>query len=211
MPVQTNSTTHQAKTSKPIKLAISCLLLIFIALSLLCPRGAGTAVRFSWKVLPFVLPYVVYFALAVYLHFGRAKLFEILRPEVQMELEKQQMASLTLAGFCFTSLGLLLSFYKEEIKRRDPAPHAILMFFAVALGCFISSHIILRFRGKKFYLLLSDASIDNGLWCILVGLWVFCHRTPGLEGLPIALGAAIAVYSISVCMNVYYHVTTLRD
>ena len=32
----------------------------------------------------------------------------------QIEVDKQQAASLTLAGFCFTSLSLLLSFFKES-------------------------------------------------------------------------------------------------
>jgi len=127
-----------------------------------------------------------------------------------MELEKQQMASPTLAGFCFTSLGLLISFYKEEIKRRDPGPHAILIFFAVALGCFMCSHMVLRFRGKRFYALLSDASIDNGLWCILAGLWFFCSKTSGLESLSIAFGFAIVVYIVCVGLNCYYYVSTLR-
>jgi hypothetical protein len=199
------------------KWLLGLLALIFVGVCLLFPadlvslthRLAAPAHLFV-RFIIYVLPYTLYFSLGAYLHFGKRRLFEILRDAEQMELEKQQMASLTLAGFCFTSLGLLISFYKEEIKRRDPGPHAILIFFAVALGCFMCSHMVLRFRGKRFYALLSDASIDNGLWCILAGLWFFCSKTSGLESLSIAFGFAIVVYIVCVGLNCYYYVSTLR-
>jgi hypothetical protein len=199
------------------KAIVALVALIFIGLCLACPVISTALIhrcifliRIFVRTILYVLPYALYFVLGVYLHFGKHQLFGILRDAEQMELEKQQMASLTLAGFCFTSLGLLVSFFKEEIKHRDPGPHTILIFFVVALGCFMCSHMVLRFRGRRFYALLSDASIDNGLWCILAGLFFFCMRTPGLENLSIAFDFAVAVYFICVAFNCYYYVSTLR-
>lgn len=199
---------------KPV---IGLVVLIFIGACLSWPVIWTALIQrcaLAWQLfitaIPYVLPYALYSVLGAYLHLGKHRLFDILRDAEQMELEKQQMASLTLAGFCFTSLGLLISFFKDEIKHHDPGPHAILIFFAVALGCFMCSHMVLRFRGKRFYALVSDASIDNGLWCILGGLWFFCRKTPGLENLSIAFSFAVAIYSVCVAFNCYYYVRTLR-
>jgi hypothetical protein len=156
-----------------------------------------------------VAPYFIYALFGFYV-LCKGRLFEVLRDEVQEELQKQQMASLTLAGFCFTSLGLLVSFFKEDIKAHLPGPQTILTFFAAALGSFIVSYMVLRYRGQRVYSLISDASIDNGLWCILAGLLLFCHTTPGLERLPVVFLFVLIAYALHVALNFYFYVRFLR-
>lgn len=98
------------------------------------------------------------------------------REAEQLYRDKEQSASLTLAGFGFTSLSLVISFFKDELKGGDSAAVGILSFFSLALAFFIMSHLILRFRGKYLFFLMSDAAMDSGFWCIFLGVWVFINR-----------------------------------
>jgi hypothetical protein len=191
------------------------IVLIVIAFNLLFPSTVPTVVTgmangYAEARIPFLIgPYILYVALAAFIY-SKGRLFEVLRDEVQEELQKQQMTSLTLAGFCFTSLGLLISFFKEEIKSHQPGPEIILTFFAVALGSFIASYMVLRYRGQRIYSLVSDASLDNGMWCVLAGLLLFCYTTPGLERLPSVFAAVMAAYIVYVGLNVYFYVEFIR-
>ena len=195
-------------------LAIISLTLLFGALTIVFPSigltivsTLGTLLLSTGILLPFI-PGILYGLFAVVLVF-KQRLFEIPRVEVQKDLDKQQTASLTLTGFSFTSIGLLLSFFKEEIKRHDSGPQGILFFFALALGCFVASYVILRFRGRRIYSLLADASIDNGIWCILVGLWTFSEETPGLELLPRIFVFFITIYLACIVLHFYYYLRIL--
>jgi drug/metabolite transporter (DMT)-like permease len=125
-------------------------------------------------------------------------------------MDKQEAASLTLAGLCTTSLSLLISFFKEEIKRSEVAPQKILLFFTVALGCFIASYISLRYRIKNIFPLAAEAFLDNGLWCILAGLWTFTNQQPGLEALPRVLTVFIFVYFVHLGLNSYFYIKYAR-
>jgi hypothetical protein len=198
-----------------VTLAIAGLFVVTVALAIIFPTTAISAISMMRRALIrlgsmlFLFPFALYTGFGMYVQ-SRGRLVEILRDEVQRELEKQQMASLTLAGFCFTSLGLLISFLKDEIKAGEPGPRAILMFFAVALGSFIFSHMVLRYRGRRIFSLISDASVDNGLWCILVGLWSFSTQTAGLGGLATVFAFVILGYLVYLGLNFYYYVRLLR-
>jgi hypothetical protein len=154
----------------------------------------------SGTLLP-IIPLVVY---AVLLWNLREYVWK--DPEAPMvnAMDKQQSASLTLTGLCFTSLSLLISFFKDEIKEGNSGPQQILIFFAIALGCFMASYMTLRYRIKNLFPLVSEAFIDNGLWCILVGLWTFSNHTPGLEVLPRILTFFIFLYFFYLGLNFYF-------
>jgi hypothetical protein len=122
----------------------------------------------------------------------------------QPELDRQQSASLTLSGFCFTSLSLLASFFKDEIKKGDSEPSDIIFFFGCALVAFIASYTILRFRIRTVADFISDALVDNGLWCILAGMWTFFYgrATPKIAFLFFAM---LIFYFFYVARNLFYY------
>jgi hypothetical protein len=159
---------------------LSTLALYALATFLLLPSfGLSLASVTFEQCLPF-FPLLLYSMVGLYCW---NMLTAIPRDQIQASLSPIQAMSLTLTGFCFTSMGFLLSFFKEEIKQKNPAPEAILYFFAIALACFIASYMTLRYRHRHLFLFMFDAFMDNGLWCILVGLLKFAARTPGLTRL----------------------------
>ena len=91
----------------------------------------------------------------------------------QTEFDRQQTASLTMTGFCFTSLSLLVSFFKDDLKVGNQQAIDIVFVFSCALIAFIASYTVLRFRIRRVADYLSDGFLDSGLWCILVGLHNF--------------------------------------
>lgn len=121
------------------------------------------------------------------------------------ELDKQQTASLTLAGFCFTSLSLLVSFFKTEIQDRKPAPAGIILFFCCALVSFIASNITLRFRIKNLSNYASDGFVDNGFWCIIIGLWRFLEAN-GMTKVANVVDGLLVFYSGCLIVSLVYHV-----
>jgi hypothetical protein len=155
----------------------------------------------SGRVLP-IVPLVVYGLLFLSM---RAFAWKVPEAPILNPMDKQESASLTLTGLCFTSLSLLISFFKEEIKKGEIAPQEILVFFTIALGCFIASYMMLRYRIKNIFPLASEAFIDNGLWCILAGLWTFSNHTPGLEILPRVLTVFILLYFVHLGLNAYFY------
>lgn len=113
----------------------------------------------------------------------------------QFEPDKQPAASLTLAGFCFTSLSLLVSFFSEAIQREERGPEDMILFFCCALFCFIASYMTVRYAAKKVFGFTSDAFIDNGFWCIIVGLLTYFIRSQGMRKPAIALSVLLAFYA----------------
>ena len=95
------------------------------------------------------------------------------RQAAQEYRDKDQSTILTLAGFCFTSLSLVVTFFGKELRNGDPGARGILSLFAIALGFFILAHSILRFRTKYLFFLICDGATDAGFWCMFVGVMVF--------------------------------------
>jgi|GEM_PF-6258847 len=110
-------------------LLCAAMLLSWPALPLsLIDIGQKILTRTPWRILASV-PLFLYAALG----FGiRGYLWSIPPDEEQMEGDKQQSASLTLSGFCFTSLSLLVSYFKDEIKSGDHRVEPIILFFCCA-------------------------------------------------------------------------------
>jgi len=186
--------------SKPfVKLLLFVAALNLLALSLLFPELfikalliADSGLAKCSPVLPFV-PLVLYAVLGTAI---RTYLWKSPRDATALALDRPEASSLTLAGFCFTSLSFLLGFFKDELKKGDTTPERILFFFASALGCFIVAYMVLRFRTKNLSLILNQAFLDNGLWCVLVGFWAFSRQITALSGLLIVFTFFILVRGI---------------
>src|SRR5437773_1541261 len=157
--------------SKRTRVVVCLLALVLIALCLIFPAVFETAVHAVNRVLNkagsallSVIPLFLYSILGLTI---RKYLWQRPRDAAVTALDRQEASSLTLTGFCFTSLSFLLAFFKDEIKRGEPGPETILFFFAVALGCFIASYMALRYRTKNLFMVLNEALLDDGLWCVL--------------------------------------------
>jgi hypothetical protein len=188
--------------------------LIFVALCLVYPSIVSWIINLvqilltkSRQGLLACVPLLLYGAVGLR---TRAYLWKVPPDAEQMEGDKHQSASLTLAGFCFTSLSLLVSFFKDEIHARDAGPQKIIFFFCCALACFIASYMALRYRTKHFFGFISEAFIDNGFWCVMVGLWAFFSRTTGMSQPAAIVTLLLIFYTASLVLNFYYHIHYVR-
>jgi hypothetical protein len=87
-------------------------------------------------------------------------------------LNMRMSSNLTLAGFNFTVIALLLNLYqKNELK----IIYYPLYYFSVSLTYFLLSYIILHLRLRNTFEFVSDAFTISGLWTIIAGLYLmFC-------------------------------------
>jgi hypothetical protein len=143
------------------------LMLILSAFVVAFPYSSATFLK--WFV-PF-LPLILYLAVGFFI---RDYLCSTMDVAAQFRLDNFVPLSLTLSGVAFTAISLIVSFFKDEIKDKgDPYITATIFCLCVALGCFIASFMVLRFRGKYVFNYLWEGLTDNGLWDILLGLLVF--------------------------------------
>lgn len=139
--------------------------------------------------------------------YGVAALFMVkllLKPVqagVAVGASKDESANLTLSGFCFTSMSLLVGFFKEELKTLGP--QQIILFFGVALGSFVASNMALRFRTRQLSIFAAQAFQDNGLWCILLGLRGFLRSAAASSGLPKMFDLLLILFCPFILRNLF--------
>jgi hypothetical protein len=184
-------------------------ILILIGVCLLWPSSPGLLIQRlpPGEIMLASLPLILYALVGL---FTFNYLWKVPPDAQQMEADKHQSASLTLAGFCFTSLSLLVSFFKEPIKAGEAGPEKIILFFACALACFIASYMALRYRTKNLFGFLSEAFVDNGFWCVMVGLWAFLSRTAGMKESAAVIKLLLIFYLGYLILNFYYHIHYVR-
>jgi hypothetical protein len=181
-------------TKRPVRVAVSVLALAgFCLLAIL-----------AWQIPVACAPIVVYGLIGL-LQRDRLRSESA---EAEEEPGKQQAASLTLAGFCFTSLSLLVSFFNEAIQREDSGPENMILFFCCALFCFLASSLSLRHRPGNIFGFLSEAFVDNGFWCILVGLLAYFSRSGGMRKPAIAMSALLVFYAASLILHFRHRFST---
>src|SRR6266849_2477067 len=115
---QGRSCHRSAYLSTAKKPVIGLAVLIFIGTCLVCRFIPGAMIGlgrrfFALQGVQASLPLILYTLVGLS---TLSYLREVPPDAQQMEAGKHQSASLTLAGFCFTSLSLLVSFFKEAIK-----------------------------------------------------------------------------------------------
>jgi hypothetical protein len=145
------------------------------------------------------------------LGFGiRGYLWKIPPDAQQAEGDKQQSASLTLSGFCFTSLSLLVGYFRDSIKAGDGGAEGIILFFCCALACFVASYMALRYRNRNIFGFMSDAFIDNGFWCVMIGLWRFFHGSVRMNAAASVVALLLVFYSGYLILNFFYYAHYVR-
>jgi hypothetical protein len=195
--------------ARPRKWLTALSILILLGVLLVWPSGAvlliGQLPR--GEIILASLPLILYALVGA---FTLPYLWRVPPDAQQMEADKHQSASLTLAGFCFTSLSLLVSFFKEAIKAGEAGPERIILFFCWALACFIASYMALRYRTKNLFGYLSEAFVDNGFWCVMVGLWAFLNHTAGMKQSAAIIKLLLIFYLGYLILNFYDHVHYVR-
>jgi hypothetical protein len=189
------------------------VLLVAAVLLLFSPTVSGAAGRADRLLRNFVWPFLAIIPLALYALLSTF-LWHYLKgtpaDRMQPEFDRQQTWSLTLCDACFTSLGLLVGFFKDEIKAGAAQPTGIIFFFAVALGCFAAAHMVLRYRTRNAFGFVADSFVDNGLWCVLVGLWVFTRGTTTLGPLSLIFLLLGLLFLGYLALHFYYCAAVLR-
>jgi hypothetical protein len=157
------------------------------------------------SMLPF-LPLLLYAVVGIITW----RYLRIIPPDaVQADLDKQQSSSLTLAGFCFASLSLTLSFFQKQASPDPSGIGAILFCFSLALACFVASYMTLRYRTKNIFHFASDGLIDCGFWSIMLGLLEF-FRIQGFHKLSRIYVVLLVFYLFYVGFHFYLHIQYAR-
>jgi hypothetical protein len=193
-----------------MKKLLANLLLYSLAAVLLFPESAAEIAGFSLaRAVPFI-PLLLYVGLGLLMW---DSLFKVPREDAQAQAfaGTYQAMSLTLTGFCFTSMGFLLAFFKEDLKggtNLSPAP--ILRYFAIALGCFLTSYMVLRFRNRQLFFFLCAALLDNGLWCVVIGFLGLAVTMPTLHRLTGTFVVLAGVFLLYVGIHFIYSIRFSR-
>jgi hypothetical protein len=182
-------------TKRPVRVAASVLALAGLCLLALL----------AWQIPVACAPIVVYGLIGLQ---QRDRFESELVEEDHAEPDTQHAMGLTLAGFCFTSLSLLVSFFNEAIQREDSGPENMILFFCCALFCFVASSLALRHRARNIFGFLSEAFIDNGFWCILVGLLAYFSRSGGMRKPAIAMSVLLVFYVASLILHFRHRYST---
>jgi hypothetical protein len=150
------------------------------------------------------LPFIIYFIIGIFLS---KRLLIPLPPEQTREFEKSRAINLTLAGFSFTSLGLLIGLFKDTIGSHE----RLFFFFIFALVFFVISFLLTRFRTRWLFAFLLDCFTDSGLWCILFGLLLFVLKISLSKRIQFLLLSALAVFAICLIANLCFIVKYFRS
>jgi hypothetical protein len=150
-------------------------------------------------MLPF-LPLIAYCLVAIVIWKKLWKPFD--KGIEHKEFDRQQAASLTLTGFCFTSLSMLASFFKEDIKSHNQQPLNVMFFFSCALVAFVGSYTLLRSRKRLLMDFLSEGLLDTGVWCILAGMWAF-FRLYGPSNVSRFFLVTLVIFAFFILRNIY--------
>lgn len=172
-----------------------------VVASVLALAGICVLAILAWQIPVACAPIVVYVLMAL------QQRDHVQSEPAEEERDKQHSTSLMLAGFCFTSLSLLVSFFNEAIQRENSGPENMILFFCCALFCFVASSLTLRRRTNRIFGFLSEAFLDNGFWCILVGLLAYFSRSGGMRKPAIAMTALLVFYAASLILHFRHRFT----
>lgn len=82
-------------------------------------------------------------------------------------LDGRMNANLTLVGFAFGVIGLLVSLFQNNL----PVVFDSIHLFSVALASFFGSYVLLYLRLLRLFDTMSEGLTNNGLWAVVAGLW----------------------------------------
>jgi drug/metabolite transporter (DMT)-like permease len=75
-------------------------------------------------------------------------------------------SNLTLVGFSFTVVGLLVTLFQANLSQVYEAT----FLFSLSVACFFASYLLLYLRLKRFVDTMSEGLTNAGLWATIAGL-----------------------------------------
>lgn len=81
-------------------------------------------------------------------------------------LDSRTSTNLTLVGFSFAVVGLLVTLFQSDLLR---VSHSTFLF-SLSLAYFFASYILLYLRLWRAFDTLSEGLTNNGLWAVMAGL-----------------------------------------
>lgn len=138
------------------------------------------------------LPLLLYGLLAL---FTVSRQRQAIPDKLHAVLDGRMNANLTLVGFAFAVIGLLVSLFQTELQ----VVFDSIYLFSVALASFFGSYVLLYLRLCRFFDTMSEGLTNNGLWSIMSGLWFLFSSFEELENVAylfLVLLIGIMVYVI---------------
>ena len=155
--------------------------------------GGSTAQVWYFAIVFALIPLGAYCAVAL----CNLGFLSMLPPEnLQGYQDVPQNAALTLAGFAFTALTVLLTHFEVALAAKQLGPQVSVFLFACSLVSFTISYMLLRFRTSMGVFYFADACTDTGFWCSAGGFLVLCVAADlgVLSALLLFLVAAVGAY-----------------
>ena len=114
-------------------------------------------------------------------------------------LDQRMTANLALVGLSFTVVGLLVSFFKDDLE----LVFRSVLLFSLAVAFFMASYICLHLRIRRAFDFASGALTSSGLWVILLGLREMFLRFSELESISILFTGLLSAFGTYVLVDLF--------
>lgn len=121
-----------------------------------------------------IFPLILYVILAL-LTVNRQK--QVISDKRHTVLDGRMNANLTLVGFAFAVIGLLISLFQSDLS----TVFKTINLFSVSLASFFGSYVLLHFRLFRIFDTMSEGLTNNGLWSVMAGLWLLFNSFEELK------------------------------
>ncbi len=122
-------------------------------------------------------------------------------------LNMRMGSNLTLAGFNFTVIALLLNLYQKNELVINFYP---IYYFSLSLIFFMLSYILLHLRLRKAFDFASDVFTVSGLWTIIAGLYFMFHAYEPLKSISLAFQILLIIFLIYIIIDCRFKYLLIR-
>jgi hypothetical protein len=114
-------------------------------------------------------------------------------------LDARQGTNLTLVGFSFTVIGLLVTIFESKLAMVAAA----VFLFSLSLGYFLGSYLLLLLRVRRFFDTMSEGLTIAGLWATLSGLRALFEAFEPLQELATIFVVLMWILGAYVCVDIF--------
>lgn len=115
-------------------------------------------------------------------------------------LDGRMNANLTLVGFAFAVIGLLVSLFQKELQ----VVFESVYLFSVALASFFGSYVLLYLRLSRVFDTLSEGLTNNGLWSVMAGLWLLFRSFRELYNISFLFLVLLVVIMLYIIIDISF-------
>lgn len=114
-------------------------------------------------------------------------------------LDARQGTNLTLVGFSFTVIGLLVTIFEAKLSVVADA----VFLFSLSLGYFLGSYLLLFLRVRRFFDTMSEGLTIAGLWVTLSGLRALFQAFQPLQAQATIFVVLMWCLGVYVCIDIF--------